>query len=136
MELKDIKEYRDKVKAAQFEAGAKMFLDRIFSNLEVKLDDKYTDSIFYEFNNEVVFEYDKKTNYFYYDYDKIYKVLLSEFGLNYIKINELIVDKVEEHLKFRGVTPALAWNNRLQWVEEHLKFRGVTPNGITIIQDI
>ena len=34
MELKDIKEYRDKVRAAQYEAGAKMFLDRIFSNLE------------------------------------------------------------------------------------------------------
>ena len=105
MNLQDIKEYRDKVRAAQFEAGAKMFLDRIFSNLEEKLYKKYPNSIFYKFNTEILAEYNKKANYFYYHYEKIYQVLTSEFGINEVKINELIVGKVEEHLKFRGVTP-------------------------------
>ena len=100
MELKDIKEYRDKVRAAQFEAGAKMFLDRIFSKLEVILSDEYPDFIFYKFNNEIIAEYNKKINYFYYDYDKIHKVLSSEFEFRKQKINELILDKVEEHLKY------------------------------------
>ena len=97
-----IKEYRDKIRAAQFEAGAKMFMDKIFSNLEEKLSDKYPDSIFYMFNDEVIAQYNKKYNYFYYHYYKIYKVLKLEFGLNNVKINELIEDKVEEHLKIRG----------------------------------
>ena len=106
MKLNDIKEYRDKVRAAQFEAGAKMFLNKIFSNLEVKLSDNYPDSIFYKFNNEVIAEYHKKYNYFYYHYYKIYQVLSSEFVINDVKINELIVYKVEEHLKISGVTPS------------------------------
>ena len=102
MELKNIKEYRDKVRASQYEAGAKMFLDRIFSNLEVKLSNEYPDFIFYKFNNKLIVWYEKKSKYFYYNYDKIYKVLELEFGFKEQKIKELIICKVEEHLKFRG----------------------------------
>ena len=103
--LKDIKEYRDKVRSAQFEAGAKMFMDRIFSNLEEKLFDKHPNLIFYKFDNEIIAEYDKINKYFFYDYCKIYRVLQKELGFNDIKIKELIVSKVEEHLKFKMVKP-------------------------------
>ena len=81
------------------------FLDNIFSNLDINFLDKYPDSIFYKFNNELVAEYDKESNYFYYDYSKIYQVLTSEFGLSEEKSNELIVCMVEEHLQIRGVIP-------------------------------
>ena len=104
MNLKDIKEYRNKVKAAQFEAGAKMFLDRIFSNFEVKLEDCFPDTIFYESNNKLIAEYHKKNKNFYYNYNRIYRILIEEFKLTDFKINELIVGKVEEHLKFNEIT--------------------------------
>ena len=83
------------------------FLDNIFTNLEEKISDKHTDSIFYKFNNVVIAEYDKNFNFFYYHYDKIYKVLESNFKLNNNKINDLIRDKVEEYLNFSDVIPIL-----------------------------
>ena len=103
--LQDIKEYRDKVRAAQFEAGAKMFLDRFFSNLEVKLSDNYSNIIFYKFNNEIIAYYNKERKYFHYHYYKIYEVLKLEFKLNEYIIYDLIGRKVEEHMKFKEVSP-------------------------------
>lgn len=109
MELQDIKEYRDKVRAAQYEAGAKMFLDRIFSNLKViSTNGRY----YFEFNDEIIADYDKITKYFYYHYDKIYQVLKLEFGFNDIKINELLVNKVNEHLKIRMIELRLAYSEK------------------------
>ena len=104
--LNKIKKERKKVKSSQHLAAVNMFLDKIFSNLEVKLEVKhmYPNSIFYKFNNEVVAEYDKKYNAFFYHYVKIYEVLSSEFGLNELKIDKLIICKVEKYLKFKGVT--------------------------------
>lgn len=100
MELKDLKEYRDKVKKAQYEAGAKMFIDKLFHNFEINLCNYF---IFYKFNNNIIAYYDKEKNYFFYDYSKIYQVLESEFGLNFPTINSYITLKVEEHLKIKNV---------------------------------
>ena len=97
MNLQDIKENRDKVRAAQFEAGAKMFLDKIFS----KLSDDYPNSIFYSLNNEIVAEYNDIN--FYYSYKDIFIILSSEFRLNEVKIKELVTCKAGEHLKLRGI---------------------------------
>lgn len=102
MTLQDIKEYRNRVKAAQYKAGAKMYMDKIFSNLEEKLSDKHPNLIFYKFDNEIIAECDKRNKYFCYHYNKIYKAL-KEFELNDFQINELITSKVEEYLKLWGM---------------------------------
>ena len=96
MELQDIKEYREKVKAAQFEAGAKMFLEKLISNLEVS-EDK-TD-VYYTINNEIIVEYSKKENSIYYDYYKIHEVLEKVFNLDEIKIKSLVLNIMKIHLK-------------------------------------
>ena len=124
MNLQDIKEYRDKVRAAQFEAGAKMFLDKRLSNLETKLSDNYYNFIFYIFNNVTIYAYDKINNYFYYDYDKIYQVLTLEFGFDEHKIKELMVDKVEEHLEIIGVEKLISWSFD-RWTD--IKFKELKP---------
>ena len=103
MELKDIKEYRDKVRAAQVEAGAKMYLDRIFSNLKVILYEAFPNTIFYMCNEIIIAKYNNKNNYFYYDVE-IHKVLKFEFGINEYKINELLADVVKKHLKINSET--------------------------------
>ena len=103
IELQEIKEYRDKIRSAQFEAGAKMFLDRIFSNLEeIKIKD-FPHLTFYIFNNEIIVEHDIKHKDFYYHYDKIHQVLEIEFRLKEQKINELMVSKISEHLKINNI---------------------------------
>ena len=103
--MNDIRSYKYNIKKAQYEAGAKMFIDRIFSNLEVKLSKKYPAYIFYKLNNEVVAIYNKENYYFYYHYIKIYNVLELEFGFYEDKIDDLIFDKVKEYLKFDEVIP-------------------------------
>ena len=60
-------------------------------------------------------EYDKKNGYFWVDYDKIWSVLESKYGLNDQEISELIKGMVEEHLKLEGVTP---W---MKYILPHLK---------------
>ena len=86
------------------------FLDGLFSKFEKKRSVKYPDFIIYYINSEVYVNYNEKTKYFYYDYDKIYSILKSEYGLNGQKINELIQCMVDEHLKLGVVTPVTLRN--------------------------
>ena len=82
------------------------FLFDIFSNIKPYYSDKYLDSIFYKKDNEVLFEYDKKSGYFWCHYDKIWKVLDSKYGLNYREIRDLIKGVIWESLKLNEVTPS------------------------------
>jgi len=97
--------YRKEYNRSRVEFAAKQFLSGLFRHFEAKKIEKYPDYIFYNINNERFADYNTKTKDFYYSYDKIYSVLKLEFGLNVQKINELIQDEVNEHLKLGVITP-------------------------------
>ena len=97
--------YRKEYNRSRVEFAAKQFLSGLFRHFEAKKIEKYPDYIFYNINNERFVDYNTKTKDFYYSYVKIYSVLKLEFGLNVQKINELIQDEVNEHLKLGVITP-------------------------------
>ena len=107
--------------------------------LTIKTSDKYPGSVFYLYNDKVYMEHIEKNGYLFVNYDKIWSVFESKYSLNYKEIRELIKIQVEEHLK--GVTPRWDWPPRFQKVEEHLKLKGVTPdcslffNGNTVVEE-
>ena len=101
--LKKIKKERKKVKISQNLTAANMFLDKIFSNLKVKKSKKFFNYTFYYYNNELIAQYHRNFNHFFYHYAKIYLVLHLEFKLNDIEIYELMSNKIKKHLKFNNV---------------------------------
>ena len=88
-------------------------LDIIFSNLEIKLYDNYPDSIFYKFNNDVVAEYNKISETFYYyinniilnnliKYDFEINNVVKYFSDKYLKISDAITRSVIKSELYRG----------------------------------
>ena len=64
---------------------------------------KHPDYIFFMKDGEVVFDYNKKNRVVYISYDKIWSFLEDFFGLEYVEIQDLTKEWVEEHYKL-GVT--------------------------------
>jgi len=115
--FKSLKVYREEYNRNRVEFAAKQFLSSLFRRFEVKTSEKYPNWKFYVINNERFADYNTKTKDFYYSYDKIYSVLKLEFGLNVQKINELIQDEVNEHLKLGVITPyGYRWINSKRWM--------------------
>ena len=52
-----------------------------------------------------LFKCNFKSGYFWYDYYKIYLVLIEKYKTNIDKINEIIKGILVEHLKYDGLTP-------------------------------
>ena len=103
--IKSLIAYREEYNRSRVEFAAKQFLSGLFRQFEAKKIEDYSDYIIYVINNQTFVDYDIKTKYFYYSYYKIHSVLVSEFGLNEQKINELIQCIVDEYLKLGVVTP-------------------------------
>jgi len=106
--IMQVKTYRDKYN--QDRLPENIFLYRIFSKLESKQSIKNKDYVIYFIGDQVYANYNTKTKDFYYDYDKIYLILDTEFGLNRQKITVLIQDMVDEYLKLGVVTPYIEWS--------------------------
>ena len=98
-----LNEIAEKVKnsKASKEKEMSQFLRVQFNGCEVILKD---DSIFYK-KNEVLFKYDKKNQYFWINYARIWSIFNDKFKLNYNEIQQFIKDWLEVHLNRKGVTP-------------------------------
>ena len=66
---------------------------------------EYKDTLFYLYKNKCLFDQDKKTMYFYINYDKIWSVFEKEFSLNYQEIKDFMSGMVEKHFKLKDYTP-------------------------------
>jgi hypothetical protein len=72
---------------------------------------EYKDTLFYLYKNKCLFDQDKKTMYFYINYDKIWSVFEKEFSLNYQEIKDFMSGMVEKHFKLKDYTPfRLVWH--------------------------
>lgn len=98
-------EIKDKIKKLKYlrMKPEERFLEDIFYQLKPKISDEEQDYIFYVLNNEVLFELNTKTNYFYYDYDEIWDVLRKIYLLNLKQIERLIINVVWKHLKLKVI---------------------------------
>ena len=81
---------------------------------------KHPDYIFFMKDGEVVFDYNKKNRVVYISYDKIWSFLEDFFGLEYVEIQDLTKEWVEEHYKL-GVTITLK-----TWSTTALRWRNIT----------
>jgi hypothetical protein len=99
-------EIRNKIKAIKWArfSPAERFLIPIFQSLTEHYLDKYPDSVFYKYKGETYFEYNKKNDIFWYNYNKIYKVLESKYDINNQEQRELIKGMVWEVLNLKVST--------------------------------
>ena len=70
---------------------------------------KFCDEGYYLIKDDgyYMFKCNLKTRYFWYDYTKIYSVLIEKYKTNIDKINEIIKGILVEHLKYDGLTPLI-----------------------------
>lgn len=100
------------------------YLNSEYSNLEQFEPKEWTtDYIFFMKDGKVIFEYDKKNEFVYISYNKIWAILESFFGLEYEKIRHLIKEWVEGHYNLRVTTTATRSLALTNLVEGHYKLK-------------
>ena len=97
------------------------------NQLEIVKSKDYPNSIFFRKNGKVVMEQNKKSRYFYFDYDDIWSFFELFFGIKYQQIHEVLRHWLEETLKLEGYTPEDMYGLKDEWLEETLKLEGYTP---------
>ena len=84
--------------------------------LEIVESEKYPNSVFFRKNGKVVMEQDKKSKFFWFDYDKIWSFFESFFGMQHQEIREVLRYWLEDTLKLEGYTPKRSLSNgRQSW---------------------
>jgi prepilin-type processing-associated H-X9-DG protein len=60
-------------------------------------------------NNDWLFnyKYDGKKSHFWYNYPRVSLIFSNRFNINYVEVQELMRDIVDNHLKLKGVTPRM-----------------------------
>jgi hypothetical protein len=86
--------------------------------LETRVEPDKPNSVFYDKNNETLFELSVKKygeRYFYVKYGKIWSVFELKFGLNYFETQQFIKNVVEDTLNIEPVIPFSHSYLRLLW---------------------
>ena len=87
-----------------FDTPEDFFLD-VIDDMKVKEQIKYTDSVFWEKNGEILFEQDLNNMEIWVNYQTVWKIFEEIFHMNYIETQSFIKSMVEEHLNWNGFTP-------------------------------
>ena len=82
-----------------------VFFLSFLEGCEIKISDKYPDSIFYIKNDKILFQQKMKNKYFWVEYDFIWSIFERKYGLNYTETQAFIKDLLETHIKLEGYTP-------------------------------
>jgi len=101
-------------------------------NLVVKIDEKeYPNFIFFfNENNNCIFKYNTKNGYFYCSYYNFIIFFYEKFNINWLILNEIIKDMVENHFKLKGITPCICSFNSISPMENHFKLKGITSTTV------
>lgn len=96
------------------------YFKELLNYLTIKEDKiKYPDYIFYFKDDRCYFEYNTKNNYFYVNYDKVWKVFETKYHMNYNDTQSFIKKLVEDHFKLRGIILGSNYTLSAASVEEH-----------------
>ena len=58
-------------------------------------------------NSKVYMRYDQKTKYVWIDYEKLWSIFESKYGLNYVEVRDFFKGVLKSDYNLRGVTPPL-----------------------------
>ena len=92
------------------EKEMKEFLREKLNGCSIRLVEKYPDLVFYEKDGKTLFElYQDRENknklYFWVDYNSIWSIFETKYGMKYADIQAFIKNEVEMILKLGSVTP-------------------------------
>ncbi|MCK9446880.1 hypothetical protein M0Q50_08535 [bacterium] len=101
----------------------KLFLELAhLDELEIKFDFiEYPKNIYYFYKDTWLFNQDKKFNYFWINYDKIWIVFSSKFDINYKEIGYYMSDILEKHFKLNGYETISSNNPITKRIDTHFK---------------
>ena len=109
----------------------KLYLTKFFGDLTPKTSSKYPDLVFYvNSDNEIFMQYNKKNEYIWISYNKIWLKLELYFPLKYNDIQLIMKDWLEEHYNLRVATALEKYSSYPVLLEEHYNLRGTTPSQI------
>ena len=114
----------------KLEKTAINWLNDEYNDLEPFETNKYSDYIFYMKNGNVIFDYNKKNDVVYINYDEVWSFFETFFGMEYQQIRDITKAWVEEHYKLRVTTTCGGFPYAKTWVEEHYKLRVTTTETI------
>jgi hypothetical protein len=89
--------------------------------MEPKMFKDYTNSIFYTIDDNIYMEMILKNGYLWVNYNRVWSIFESKFGMEYEQIQDLIKGIVEEHFKSGSLTPKPVSRNIPDNVEEIFK---------------
>ena len=88
----------------KFDTPEDFFLD-IIKGMKVIEQTKFTDSVFWEKNGEILFHQDLKNRNLYVNYNRNWKIFENVFGMGYNETQLFIKDMVEKYLNWKDFTP-------------------------------
>ena len=94
------------------------------------------DIIFYVDKNdptEIYMEYDQTSRYVWINYEKLWSVFESKYGLNYQKTKDFFKGILKRDYNLRGVTPVNTQFSHLPGLKRDYNLRGVTPKLLKIL---
>ena len=96
--------------------------------LEIVKSEEYPNSVFFRKNGKVVMEQDKKSKYFYFDYEEIWSFFELFFDLGYGQIQEVLRYWLEKTFKLESYTPVTSILQTRIILEKTFKLESYTPN--------
>ena len=87
------------------EQQMEVFFLECFNGCETKIIPERVGHIFYKKNEKIIMEQDSKNKNFWFDYDSIWSIFNSRFGLSYDETQAFIKDMLERHLNWGDFTP-------------------------------
>ena len=101
-----MKKYINYIKESKQDKYEKIFISLShLDKLEIKFDFiRYKYYILYFYNESCLFQQDKKNNYFFINYVKIWLIFEMKFSLDYDDIQSITKDLVERHFKLKDTT--------------------------------
>ena len=105
------------VMSEKFIYAVKLYLTNSFGNLTLKTSPVYPNSVFYvDSSNNVLIEYNKINEDVHIHYNQIWAKLELLFSLNYVYIQFIMENWLEEHYKLVNLKHINGkFNNRLDW---------------------
>jgi hypothetical protein len=118
-----IQELEKQIEKLKKEEEMEQWFKSLLNGLEIEINDKAPESVFYKKDGKVFFELIQKSEkrYFWCNYKLVWNILRDKYKFNYDETQAFIKSMVEQHLKLEAVTPkAMEGWIKLQ-VEQHLK---------------
>ena len=77
------------------------FFIECVNGCQIHLSERYPDSIFYKKDGEVIMEYEKKNDVFWFHYNKIWEIFGERFGIEPDDIEVFTRSMLQEHFKIK-----------------------------------